>query len=48
MLRLRLVDEAAIRSALAAIEPELYRFPSIDPSSFRRAVRSFLAGEQGD
>lgn len=42
MLRLSLVDESGIRDALTAIEPDLYRFPSIDPESFRRAVDSFL------
>lgn len=42
MLRLDLVDETGIRDALTAIEPDLYRYPSIDPTSFRRAVDSFL------
>lgn len=42
MLRLGLVDPAAIRATFAAIEPDLYRYPSIDPPSFRRAVEAAL------
>jgi hypothetical protein len=29
--------------SFAAIEPELYRFPAIDPASFRRAVEAVAA-----
>jgi len=28
-----------------AIEPDLYRFPAIDPASFRRAVEDLFAGQ---
>lgn len=28
------------------IEPELYRFPSLDPATFRLAVEAALAGER--
>ncbi len=33
-----LVDPADARAQFARIEPELYRFPAIDPASFRAAV----------
>ena len=33
-----LVERARLREYFVAIEPELYRFPAIDPPSFRRAV----------
>jgi hypothetical protein len=42
MLRLDLVGVEAIREAFTAIEPDLYRFPNIDPPSFRRSVEAFL------
>jgi hypothetical protein len=45
MLRLRLVDAGGIRDAFNAIEPDLYRFPNIDPVSFHRAVDVFLGDE---
>lgn len=38
-----LVEPARLREYFDAIEPELYRFPAIDPPSFRRAVEQ-LAG----
>jgi hypothetical protein len=37
-----LVDTDELKRLFAAIEPELYRYPAIDPSSFRRAVVEFL------
>jgi hypothetical protein len=33
-----LIDGAQVRAMFARMEPELFRFPSIDPPSFRRAV----------
>ena len=33
-----LVDQRRAREYFARMEPELYRFPAIDPASFRRAV----------
>jgi len=33
-----LIDPAAVREQFARMEPHLYRFPAIDPASFRRAV----------
>lgn len=45
MRRLQLVDDSGIRTAMTAIEPELYRFPNIDAPSFQRAVEELLTGE---
>lgn len=33
-----LISAADVRAAFAQAEPELYRFPAIDPPTFRRAV----------
>ena len=33
-----LIDAAAVHQYLARVEPQLYRFPAIDPPTFRRAV----------
>ncbi len=38
MIASGLVDPADARAQFEAIEPELYRFPAIDPASFRNAV----------
>ena len=38
MLRLELVDRRRLGGLFDEIEPELYRFPAIDPPSFRNAV----------
>jgi hypothetical protein len=38
MIRAGLVDPAVAREHFEAIEPLLYRFPAIDPDSFRGAV----------
>ncbi len=45
MLRRRLVEPARLRQAFEEIAPKLYRYPAIDPKSFRRAVEDFLHGE---
>jgi uncharacterized nucleotidyltransferase DUF6036 len=37
-----LVTPEALRAHFAAIEPDLYRYPAIDPASFRRAVNNVL------
>jgi len=42
MIRRRLVEPNALRAAFEAIEPRLYRYPAIDPASFRRAVDDVL------
>lgn len=38
MLARGLISGSEVRAMFARIEPELYRFPAIDPPSFRRAV----------
>ncbi|HVL98865.1 MAG TPA: hypothetical protein VM324_06215 [Egibacteraceae bacterium] len=38
-----LVAPDELRAAFTRIEPELFRFPNIDPPSFRRAVERFTA-----
>lgn len=38
MVRLELVDPARLLEHFVEIEPELYRFPAIDPTRFRAAV----------
>lgn len=44
MLRRRLVDPLELMRLFDEIEPLLYRFPAIDPASFRRAVEQVSAG----
>lgn len=44
MLRENLVTPAALRRHFEAIEPELYRYPAIDPPTFRRALEEILTG----
>ena len=41
MQRAGLVDPEQLLSLLARIEPELYRYPAVDPPTFRRAVERF-------
>jgi hypothetical protein len=40
MLGRRLIDARQLLSYFERIEPELYRYPAIDPASFRRAVEA--------
>jgi hypothetical protein len=40
MMASGLVVAAKLRELFAAIEPELYRYPAIDPARFRRSVES--------
>lgn len=42
MLSSGLVEPARLRTLFETIEPELYRYPAIDPETFRRAVFSVL------
>jgi hypothetical protein len=42
MLERGLVEAERLRSAFDEIEPQLYRFPAIDPPDFRRRVEDFL------
>lgn len=42
MLRRGLVDRDRLRGFFEEIEPELFRFPAIDPKSFRRRVEAVV------
>lgn len=42
-----LVTPDELRASLTDIEPQLYRFPAVDPPSLRRAVDAFLAEAEG-
>jgi hypothetical protein len=42
MLAAGLVKPARLRDLFAAIEPELYRYPAVDPDHFRRAVDAIV------
>ncbi|HEY3204308.1 MAG TPA: hypothetical protein VGL03_11675 [Thermoanaerobaculia bacterium] len=46
MVRRRLVRPADLARCYEQIEPSLYRYPAIDPNSFRRAVEEFLARQR--
>ena len=46
MLEHGLVDAERALAYLAEIEPELYRFPAIDPASFRRRAEAALRGRR--
>jgi len=46
MLAAGLVESDRLRELYARIEPELYRYPAIDPKSLRRAVDAALSGRQ--
>jgi hypothetical protein len=43
MLERGLVEVERLRTSFDEIEPQLYRFPAIDPADFRRRVEDFLA-----
>ncbi len=43
MLERGLVERDRLRSAFFEIEPQLYRFPAIDPADFRRSVEDALS-----
>jgi hypothetical protein len=47
MLRRDLVTPKALRETFAAIGPRLFRYPSIDPAAFRRALDAMLAEQAG-
>ena len=44
MLRRGLITAARLREMFEAIRPSLYRYPAIDPDSFRRALDEVLGG----
>jgi hypothetical protein len=43
MIESGLVEPARLRELYEAIEPELYRYPAIDPSAFRQKVKAALS-----
>jgi hypothetical protein len=43
MLARGLVDAEDVRAQFERIEPELYRFPAIDPASFRASVERLFS-----
>jgi hypothetical protein len=43
-----LIERRGLREYFAAIEPDLYRFPAIDPASFRRAVEAVAGTDERD
>ncbi|HEX6050941.1 MAG TPA: DUF6036 family nucleotidyltransferase [Gemmatimonadaceae bacterium] len=47
MLARGLISGGEVRAMFARMEPELYRFPAIDPPSFRRAVDAVFPPEVG-
>lgn len=42
-----LLDGKALLGYFEEIEPKLYRFPAVDPKSFRRAVEAFAGEKSG-
>jgi len=42
-----LIDRARLVEYFEAIAPNLYRYPAVDPPSFRRALERAVAGAQG-
>lgn len=44
MIERGLVDRARAVAYFDRMEPDLYRFPAIDPASFRRAVEEIFRG----
>jgi len=44
MLDRGLVEPRRLRELFEAIEPQLYRYPAIDPKSFHRSLEAALAG----
>jgi hypothetical protein len=46
MLARNLTNTPAIAQTLAAVEPELYRFPAIDAPDLLSAVTEFIATHQ--
>ncbi len=46
MIQRGLVQPSSLRKTFAAIEPRLYRYPAVDPASFRRAVEDVLRSQR--
>lgn len=47
MFETGLVDRARLFALFEIIEPQLYRYPAIDPTSFRRAVAAYACQTDG-
>lgn len=47
MIEHGLVERAELRRLFAAIEPELYRYPAIDPPTLRRRVEAVVGASSG-
>ena len=43
MIARGLVDPMELRRCFEQIEPQLYRYPAIDPADFRKALEAFLS-----
>lgn len=48
MYRLRLIEPGTLLRLFDAVEPEIQRYPAIDPVHFREQVESTLASFRGD
>jgi uncharacterized nucleotidyltransferase DUF6036 len=46
MISRGLVDPATARAQFESIEPQLYRFPAIDPASFRQSVEALFGAPE--
>jgi len=46
ILRTRLIEPARLRELFTRIEPELFRYPAVDPGSFRNALELALKDAQ--
>ncbi len=44
MIERDLIERGTLLEHFLVIEPRLYRYPAIDPPSFRRAVEEFTRG----
>jgi hypothetical protein len=44
MIDARLIERPLLRELFAAIAPQLYRFPAIDPAGFARRVEAVCEG----
>jgi hypothetical protein len=43
-----LIEPVRLRELLEEIEPQLYRYPAIDPTAFRRKLDAALARDAGE
>ena len=44
MLARTLIDRSRMMAYFAQVEPQLYRFPAVDPATLRRDVESLFGG----